>query len=190
MALHFACCCIDIMITVLYFDLISSSLCSCLPAQADAPNTGLIPESDAVGVTVVLITCTYRGQEFIRIGYYVNNEYTDPELRENPPLKPDYTQVTHTHSQMDSHWLLSWIGVLEICLQQSIYLTESQNRSCFYVMSKILDAVRWLCLWKGSIELYCKHCFLLPSGALKSKLQATVASRKKYYINSFSFIRT
>ncbi|KAL1281658.1 hypothetical protein QQF64_000461 [Cirrhinus molitorella] len=61
--------------------------------QADAPNTGLIPESDAVGVTVVLITCTYRGQEFIRIGYYVNNEYTDPELRENPPVKPDYTQL-------------------------------------------------------------------------------------------------
>ena len=53
----------------------------------------MIPESDAVGVTVVLITCTYRGQEFIRIGYYVNNEYTEPELRENPPIKPDYTQV-------------------------------------------------------------------------------------------------
>ncbi|XP_019734855.1 histone chaperone asf1b-A [Hippocampus comes] len=61
--------------------------------QADAPNTGLIPESDAVGVTVVLITCTYRGQEFIRIGYYVNNEYTDQELRENPPIKPDYAQL-------------------------------------------------------------------------------------------------
>ncbi|XP_016115146.1 histone chaperone asf1b-B-like, partial [Sinocyclocheilus grahami] len=63
-----------------------------LLCKADAPNTGLIPESDAVGVTVVLITCTYRGQEFIRIGYYVNNEYTDPELRENPPVKPNYTQ--------------------------------------------------------------------------------------------------
>lgn len=67
----------------------------CKILQADAPNTGLIPESDAVGVTVVLITCTYRGQEFIRIGYYVNNEYTDPELRENPPIKPDYSQVTY-----------------------------------------------------------------------------------------------
>lgn len=61
--------------------------------QAEAPNSALIPESDAVGVTVVLITCTYRGQEFIRIGYYVNNEYTDAELRENPPLKPNYGQV-------------------------------------------------------------------------------------------------
>lgn len=68
---------------------------SWLDWQADAPNTGLIPESDAVGVTVVLITCTYRGQEFIRIGYYVNNEYTDPELRENPPVKANYTQVRH-----------------------------------------------------------------------------------------------
>ncbi|TRZ02614.1 hypothetical protein DNTS_021779, partial [Danionella cerebrum] len=61
--------------------------------QADAPNPSLIPESDAVGVTVVLITCTYRGQEFIRIGYYVNNEYTDAELRENPPVKPNYGQL-------------------------------------------------------------------------------------------------
>lgn len=61
--------------------------------QADAPNPSLIPESDAVGVTVVLITCTYHGQEFIRVGYYVNNEYSDPELRENPPLKPDFSQL-------------------------------------------------------------------------------------------------
>lgn len=73
--------------------------------QADAPNTGLIPESDAVGVTVVLITCTYRGQEFIRIGYYVNNEYTEPELRENPPIKPDYTQVR----ELFDFWVLIWL---------------------------------------------------------------------------------
>ncbi|XP_043940440.1 histone chaperone asf1b-like [Protopterus annectens] len=61
--------------------------------QANAPNSALIPESDAVGVTVVLITCTYRGQEFIRIGYYVNNEYTDSEVRENPPQQPDFSQL-------------------------------------------------------------------------------------------------
>ncbi|XP_066472546.1 histone chaperone ASF1B [Tiliqua scincoides] len=61
--------------------------------EANAPNPSLIPESDAVGVTVILITCTYLGQEFIRIGYYVNNEYVDPELRDNPPLKPDFSQL-------------------------------------------------------------------------------------------------
>ncbi|XP_069462717.1 histone chaperone ASF1A isoform X1 [Ambystoma mexicanum] len=61
--------------------------------QADAANPALIPDADAVGVTVVLITCTYRGQEFIRVGYYVNNEYTESELRENPPVKPDFTKL-------------------------------------------------------------------------------------------------
>ncbi|KAL7989312.1 hypothetical protein Chor_011978 [Crotalus horridus] len=63
--------------------------------EANSPNPDLIPESDAVGVTVILITCTYLCQEFIRIGYYVNNEYINPELRENPPLKPDFSQVRH-----------------------------------------------------------------------------------------------
>jgi len=42
---------------------------------AEAPNVNLIPMKDLVGVTVVLITCSYREKEFVRIGYYVNNEY-------------------------------------------------------------------------------------------------------------------
>ena len=29
----------------------------------------------------------------MRVGYYVNNEYDDPELKENPPEKPDLTRV-------------------------------------------------------------------------------------------------
>uniref|UniRef100_G3TZQ2 Anti-silencing function 1B histone chaperone n=1 Tax=Loxodonta africana TaxID=9785 RepID=G3TZQ2_LOXAF len=53
--------------------------------QADAPNPSLIPETDAVGVTVVLITCTYHGQEFIRVGYYVNNEYPNPCFNQVAP---------------------------------------------------------------------------------------------------------
>ncbi|XP_071481392.1 histone chaperone asf1b-B-like [Diadema antillarum] len=51
--------------------------------QADPPNPALIPQGDILGVTVVLITCSYRGNEFIRVGYYVNNEYSDPELAES-----------------------------------------------------------------------------------------------------------
>lgn len=35
----------------------------------------------------MLLTCSYRGQEFIRVGYYVNNEYVDEELREEPPAR-------------------------------------------------------------------------------------------------------
>ena len=61
--------------------------------QADPPDCSKIPREDAVGVTVVLLTCSYRSQEFIRVGYYVNNEYSEPEMKENPPLEPDYTKV-------------------------------------------------------------------------------------------------
>jgi hypothetical protein len=32
-----------------------------------------------LGVTAVLLTCSYRGQEFIRVGYYVNNELPGDE---------------------------------------------------------------------------------------------------------------
>jgi len=46
-----------------------------------------------MGVTVVLLTCSYRKQEFMRVGYYVNNEYLDPELKENPPQEPDFDKV-------------------------------------------------------------------------------------------------
>lgn len=53
----------------------------------------MIPESDLIGVTVVLIVCSYNEQEFVRVGYYVNNEYEDPEMRENPPEKVDLVKV-------------------------------------------------------------------------------------------------
>jgi histone chaperone ASF1 len=53
-----------------------------------------IPVVDALGVTVVLLTCSYRQQEFVRVGYFINNEYTEPELRENPPAQPQFDKVS------------------------------------------------------------------------------------------------
>ncbi|TYK02739.1 putative histone chaperone ASF1A [Cucumis melo var. makuwa] len=55
--------------------------------QADPPDPSKIPEEDIIGVTVLLLTCSYMGQEFIRVGYYVNNDYDDEQLREEPPAK-------------------------------------------------------------------------------------------------------
>jgi len=60
---------------------------------ADPPNPHKIPVNDVVGVTVILLTCSYRGQEFIRVGYYVCNEYTDPEMQETPPETPDFDKL-------------------------------------------------------------------------------------------------
>ncbi|KAK3036532.1 hypothetical protein RJ639_030973 [Escallonia herrerae] len=55
--------------------------------QADPPDPSKIREEDIIGVTVLLLTCSYLGQEFVRVGYYVNNDYDDEQLREEPPQK-------------------------------------------------------------------------------------------------------
>ncbi|XP_041475081.1 histone chaperone ASF1-like [Lytechinus variegatus] len=67
--------------------------------QANPPDPTKIPQGDILGVTVVLITCSYRDHEFIRVGYYVNNEYSDPELNEcneseKQPVVPQFDKVT------------------------------------------------------------------------------------------------
>lgn len=61
--------------------------------EADPPDTKRIPATDILGVTVILLTCSYADREFVRVGYYVNNEYTDPSMNEEPPAKPDFDKI-------------------------------------------------------------------------------------------------
>ncbi|KAF2864198.1 histone deposition protein Asf1 [Piedraia hortae CBS 480.64] len=56
--------------------------------EAGAPDTSRIPASEILGVTVILLSCAYDGREFVRVGYYVNNEYADEALQNEPPAKP------------------------------------------------------------------------------------------------------
>lgn len=56
--------------------------------EADAPDLKRIPASEILGVTVILLTCSYDSREFVRVGYYVNNEYDSEELNAEPPAKP------------------------------------------------------------------------------------------------------
>ncbi|ORX59580.1 anti-silencing protein [Hesseltinella vesiculosa] len=53
--------------------------------SANAPKIELLPQHDLLEVTVVLLSCLYRDKEFVRVGYYVNNEYDDEQLRLEPP---------------------------------------------------------------------------------------------------------
>uniref|UniRef100_A0A7R9YYF3 Anti-silencing function protein 1 n=1 Tax=Pseudictyota dubia TaxID=2749911 RepID=A0A7R9YYF3_9STRA len=65
--------------------------------EADPPSLSSVPNGDILGVTVVLVTCSYKEQEFTRVGYYVNNEYTDdfdPEF--GPPQPLDLSKVVRT----------------------------------------------------------------------------------------------
>lgn len=47
-------------------------------------------------MTIVLLTCSYREREFLRVGYYVNNEYNVPELQENPPSIPEVEKIVRS----------------------------------------------------------------------------------------------
>ena len=56
--------------------------------KAPPPDPSRIPSSDLLDVTVVLLTCLYKDQEFIRIGYYVHNEYSE-DHDNNTVIKPE-----------------------------------------------------------------------------------------------------
>lgn len=64
--------------------------------EGNPPDPHLIPVDDLLGVTVILLTCSYQEKEFIRIGYYVNVCYSDPELNENPPEVPDLSRLSRS----------------------------------------------------------------------------------------------
>ncbi|EXJ86435.1 histone chaperone ASF1 [Capronia epimyces CBS 606.96] len=61
--------------------------------EADPPNISRLPPSEIIGVTVILLTCSYDGREFVRVGYYVNNEYDSEELNAEPPAKPIFERI-------------------------------------------------------------------------------------------------
>jgi len=61
--------------------------------QADPPDPARIPAHDLLGVTVILLSCFYKGREFIRVGYYVSSEYDCDELNQNPPERPIYERI-------------------------------------------------------------------------------------------------
>mmetsp|Transcript_19495 Transcript_19495/g.24551 ORF Transcript_19495/g.24551 Transcript_19495/m.24551 type:complete len:218 (-) Transcript_19495:217-870(-) len=65
--------------------------------QADAPDPKSIPQNDILGVTVILVTCSYREREFVRVGYYVNNEYKEEyDEEKGPPMPLDLSKVERT----------------------------------------------------------------------------------------------
>lgn len=62
----------------------------------DAPDIRKIPESEILGVTAVLLCCSYNNQEFFRCGYYLNNIYDSEEMNNNPPEKIDINHVVRS----------------------------------------------------------------------------------------------
>lgn len=51
--------------------------------DTDFPDPKKIPAEDLLGITAIILTCSYNNQEFFRAGYYVNNVYDDEVIPEN-----------------------------------------------------------------------------------------------------------
>ncbi len=62
--------------------------------ECKPPEFSKIPKHEIVGVTAILLTCSYNEQEFFRVGYYINNFYEEQELNENPPDSPILDKLT------------------------------------------------------------------------------------------------
>lgn len=53
--------------------------------ECDGPVLASIPPEDVLGVTVMFLSFSYRGQEFLRVGYYTQVAYFDEQLNTYPP---------------------------------------------------------------------------------------------------------
>jgi hypothetical protein len=65
-----------------------------------------------LGYQSIFLWPFFRSQEFIRVGYYVSNEYQDPELQETPPEQPLFEKLTR-NILVCSFWF-SQIVVLQL----------------------------------------------------------------------------
>jgi histone chaperone ASF1 len=53
--------------------------------DSPAPDPSKLPPEDVLGVAAIILTASYKEQEFVRVGYYQNTEYDNDEMKENPP---------------------------------------------------------------------------------------------------------
>ena len=61
--------------------------------EGSAPNPSKIPPEDVMGVAALILTGSYKEQEFVRVGYYQNTEYDNEEMKESPPPAPVFDRL-------------------------------------------------------------------------------------------------
>jgi hypothetical protein len=100
--------------------------------EADPPDTKRIPIDELLGVTVILLTCAYDGREFVRVGYYVNNEYESDELRDEPPAKPDVEKIRRNvlaNKPRVTRFAIKWYVYCVVLLRYPVGLSLGTNNS-------------------------------------------------------------
>ncbi|PRP84412.1 histone chaperone asf-1 [Planoprotostelium fungivorum] len=79
--------------------------------EANSPDPLQIPQDEILGVTVMLVSCSYKEREFIRVGYYVSNDYDNEELKMQPPEIPAIDRILRTivaDQPRITHFAIGW----------------------------------------------------------------------------------
>lgn len=99
--------------------------------EADPPDMKRLPSSEIIGVTVILLTCSYDGREFVRVGYYVNNEYDSEELQNEPPAKPIIERVRRNilaEKPRVTRFAIKWYVLVHVpAMREDRSLTSAQG---------------------------------------------------------------
>jgi histone chaperone ASF1 len=80
--------------------------------ETPAPAAARIPEEDLLGSTICFVSCSYREREFVRVGYWLHNAYSEPlaEGEEAPrPCPPEKIVRTILHDKPRvTRWTITW----------------------------------------------------------------------------------
>jgi histone chaperone ASF1 len=61
--------------------------------EGSPPSPQSIPPGDVLGVAALILTGSYRDQEFVRVGYYQYTEYDNEEMKLTPPDKIQFDKL-------------------------------------------------------------------------------------------------
>jgi len=86
--------------------------------EAEAPDPKIIPKEDVLGLAALILTGSYRDQEFVRIGYYQNTEYEDEQLAKEPPSTIIWERLVR--SLTDKPWVTRFSIKWDVTLPQQL----------------------------------------------------------------------
>ncbi|KAI0270525.1 ASF1 like histone chaperone-domain-containing protein [Gloeopeniophorella convolvens] len=61
--------------------------------EGSPPSPQNIPPEDVLGVAALILTGSYKDQEFVRVGYYQNTEYDNEEMKSTPPSQIQFDRL-------------------------------------------------------------------------------------------------
>lgn len=71
----------------------------------------------------------------MRVGYFINNDYTDPELKENPPSKPQFDKLTRNilaSKPRVTRFKINWDDTNGVGANGGIVLEEGSGSNEFF----------------------------------------------------------